>query len=213
MHRKKGVLQPLLYTAGVVTCNWWEMWGTCNVTPQWCLHVPAYTCLALFTSSEKHFLQECTTPSPYISPLPPLSSHELPISPLDSDDSLRELGFWVCKGVLSREEASQWYTIMTASFEQASTQRNAIWDLVSSVYSRESCWANPKVPRRLGSRSGKLATLLGCKACKRAVSSPWLSGPRCALCTLLHGQPWWSGRWRTRPVPGQTQGSKLSTPI
>ena len=29
----------------------------CNVTPEWCLHVPDYTCPALFTSSEKQFLQ------------------------------------------------------------------------------------------------------------------------------------------------------------
>ena len=54
----------------------------------------------LFTSSEKHFLWGCITPSPYISLLPPVSSHKLPNPPLDSDDSLRELGFRVCKSTL-----------------------------------------------------------------------------------------------------------------
>ena len=104
VHRKKGVLQPLPCTAGVVDGDWWETLGTCSVTPEWCLHVPGYTCPALFTSSEKHFLQGCSTPSPYISLLPPVSSHELPNPPLKSVDSLRK-------------EPSQWYTIVTASLE------------------------------------------------------------------------------------------------
>ena len=154
--------------AGVVDGDWWETLGTCNVTPEWCLHLPDYTCPALFTSSEKHFLQGCSRPSPYISLLPPVSSHELPNPPVDSDDSPRELGFMVCKGVLSPEEASQWYAIVTASLEQAPAQRDGVWDLVSSEHSRESCWANPKLPRRWGTRPGKLATLLGRETCKRA---------------------------------------------
>ena len=78
VHCKQGVLQPLSYTARVVGGDSWETLGTCNVTRECCLHVADYTCPALFTSLEKHFLQRCSTPSPYISLLPPVSSHELP---------------------------------------------------------------------------------------------------------------------------------------
>ena len=75
VHSKKGVLQPVSYAAGVVDGDWWEALGMCTITPEWCLHVPHYTCPALFTSSEKHFLRGCSTPPPYISLLPPVSSH------------------------------------------------------------------------------------------------------------------------------------------
>ena len=56
-----------------------------------------------------------------------------------------------------------------ASLEQATAQRDVVWDLVSNEHWRESCWANPKLPRRWGTRRGKLATLLGGETCKRAV--------------------------------------------
>ena len=64
LHHKKGVLQPLPFMARVEDGDWWETLGTCTVKPEWCLHVPNYTYLALFASSEKHFLQGCSTPSP-----------------------------------------------------------------------------------------------------------------------------------------------------
>ena len=57
---------------------------------------------------------------------------------------------------------------MTASLEQAPTQRVAVWDLVSNEHSRESCWANRKLLRHWGTRPRKLATLLGRDTCKRA---------------------------------------------
>ena len=177
VHRKKGVLQPLPYAEGVVDGNWWDALGMCAITVewclhvaitvQWCLHVPDCTYPALFASVEKHFLHRCTTPSPYISLLPPVSSPELPTPPLKLYDSRREPGWRVCKGALSPREASPLNTTATASLERVPTQRDAVWDVVSNTHPREFCWANPKRACRWGTRPGKLAMLLGRETCKR----------------------------------------------
>ena len=165
MLRKKGVLQYLAYTAGVVDGDWWEMLGTCNVAPEWCLHVPTTPSGTYLPPWRSTFSKDLALPCrtflfcltfPHTNP------------PLDSNDSLGELGFMVCKGVVSLGEASQLYTILTASLEKAPAQWDAVWILVSNEPTRESCWGNPKLPRRCSSRPGKLATLFGRETCKRA---------------------------------------------
>ena len=126
------------------------------------------------------FLQGCSTPSPYISVLPPVSPHKLPNPPVDSHKSLRELGFRVCKGVLSPEEASQWYTIVTASLKQVPAQRDAAWDLVSNEHSRECCWAfpvrmncNPGCPKLVLMRRGARSILCFSVALPPMRRIPW----------------------------------------
>ena len=75
---------------------WIGMTSSKMMTPalEWCLHDPDYTCPTLFT------------PSPYVTLLPRVSSHEFLNLPLDSDDSLREQGFKVCMGVLQGSPVS-----------------------------------------------------------------------------------------------------------
>ena len=148
-----------------------------------CPHAP---CPLNEAFSEKHLLQGCSTPSPYISLLPPVSSHKLP-NPVPSwHDSLRELGSRVCKGVVSPKKASQWYTIVTASLEEAPAQ-DAFWDVVSNEHPRESDLANPKLPRCWGTRPGKVALLKGCETCKRAAE---LSSTQWPTMHNLHSAAW-----------------------
>ena len=45
------------------------------------------------------------------------------------------------------------------------------------MHSRECFWANPKLPRRWGTRPGKLATLLGRETCNRAAVLCLAQGP------------------------------------
>ena len=70
-HRKKGMLQPLPYVVEVADGDRWEALGTCNIIPEW--RLPNSTWPDPFTSSEKHFLQGCSTPSPCIYLLPLVS--------------------------------------------------------------------------------------------------------------------------------------------
>ena len=72
---------------------------------------------------------------------------------LEPEHSMRELGFRVSKGGLSPQEASQWYTIVTASLDCAPAQRDAICDLVSNKHLRESCWASPQMAAPSGDPS------------------------------------------------------------
>ena len=69
------------------------------------------------------FFQGCGSPLPFISLVSSVFSHNLPSLDLASDESLKELGFRVLKGVVHKEEASQWYTIVRASLESTGSQQ------------------------------------------------------------------------------------------
>ena len=85
--------------------------------------------------------------------LPPVHAHKLSTPNLESDGSLSEVGVKACKGVVSPKEASQWYTIVKGSLEQAPAQGVAAWDPICNTHSREACWAHPKLPAPLGDPS------------------------------------------------------------
>ena len=75
-------------------------------------------------------------------------------------------------GIVSPEEASQWYTIVHGSLEQPPAQWDVAWDMISNTHTCEACWADPKLPRRWRTCPGKLATVLGRKTWKWAAELP-----------------------------------------
>ena len=62
----------------------------------------------------------------------PAFSLGLPSRDLASHESLKELGFRVLKGVVDKEEASQWYAIVRASLGSKGRQQEEVWDLISN---------------------------------------------------------------------------------
>ena len=184
VHRKKGVLQHLPYKARVVDGDWWETSGTYNAAPEWCLHVPDYMCLGLFTSSEKQVLQGLPHPTFPCCLRFPHKSCRIDLWSGMTRCGSSASGFARASCLL---RTSQWYTIVTATWEQAPKQRDAIWDLVSNKHSRECCWANPKVPRRLGTRARKPPMLMGRETCKRGTE---LSSAQWPMMRKLHPTAW-----------------------
>ena len=85
-------------------------------------------------------------------------SHELPTHDLEPDESLRDLGLRVVRGVGQSKEFEDWCHILTNSL---GTEPDAAWNLLSNADSRGECLADPKLPRRWGTRPGKLAIVLG----------------------------------------------------
>ena len=63
------------------------------------------------------------------------------------------------------KEFEDWCHILTNSL---GTEPDAAWDLLSNAHSPEKCLADPKLPRGLGTRPGKLATVLGRDPLKQA---------------------------------------------
>ena len=78
----------------------------CPVVPEWTHVVLDFTTPAVFTTEEPHFLQGCGSPLPFISLASPVFSHHLPLPDLMLDESLKELGLRVLKGVVDKGEAS-----------------------------------------------------------------------------------------------------------
>jgi hypothetical protein len=115
--------------------------------------VPDYTTPALYRTKEPVFLRGAASPPPYISLAAPVFSHELPAHDLESDESLCDLGLRVVRGAVEAKECENWYHFLVDS---CGTQPDAIWDLLSNAHSREECLADPKLPRRWGTRPGKL---------------------------------------------------------
>ena len=79
---------------------------------------------------------------------------------------------WNNLGVQTRtktKECEKWYRILVDS---CGTQPDAIWDLLSNAPSREECFVDPKLPRRWGTRPGKLISLFGRDTLQRA-SQQW----------------------------------------
>ena len=158
---KKGILPHLPYTVGVVNGDLWETLRVCPIVPEWTHVVPDYTTPAMFTTEEPYFLLGCGSPLTFISLASPVFSHNLASPDLASDESLKELGFRVLKGVADKEEASQWYAIVRASLESTGSQHMEVWNLISNQDSRKACLADPTLPRRWQMRPGKLPTVLG----------------------------------------------------
>ena len=162
---KKGLLEPLPFGVGVVSGEWWESLSACPIIPEWCHVVPDYTTPALYRTKEPVFLRGAASPPPYISLAAPVFSHELPAHDLESDESLCDLGLRVVRGAVEAKECENWYHILVDS---CGTQPDAIWDLLSNAHSREECLADPKLPRRWGTRPGKLISVLGRDPLQRA---------------------------------------------
>ena len=59
----------------------------------------------------------------------------------------------MCKRVVSLEEASQWYTVVTGSLEQHAAQQDKTWDMISHTQWCDACWVDPKLPCRWGEPS------------------------------------------------------------
>ena len=162
---KKGLLEPLPFGVGVVSGEWWESLSACPIIPEWCHVVPDYTTPALYRTKEPVFLRGAASPPPYISLAAPVFSHELPAHDLESDESLCDLGLRVVRGAVEAKECENSYRILVDS---CGTQPDAIWDLLSNAHSREECLADPKLPRRWGTRPGKLISVLGRDPLQRA---------------------------------------------
>ena len=162
---KKGLLEPLPFGVGVVSGEWWESLSACPIIPEWCHVVPDYTTPALYRTKEPVFLRGAASPPPYISLAAPVFSHELPAHDLESDESLCDLGLRVVRGAVEAKECENWHRILVDS---CGTQPDAIWDLLSNAHSREECLADRKLPRRWGTRPGKLISALGTDPLQRA---------------------------------------------
>ena len=122
-----GTLPHLPYTMGVVNGECWETLRVCPIVREWTHVVPDFTTPAAFTAEEPYFLQGCGSPLLFISLASPGFSQNLPSPDLASDESLKELGFWVLKGVGDKEEASLWYAIVRASLEPTGGQQEEVW--------------------------------------------------------------------------------------
>ena len=155
---KKGLLEALLLGVGVVLGEWWESLLACPIIPEWCHVVPDHTTPPLYRTKESVFLRGAASPPLCISLAAAVFSHELPAHDLESDASLCDLGLRVVRGPVEAKECESWYRILVNS---CGTQPDAIWDLLSNAHSREECLADPKLPRRRGTRPGKLVSVLG----------------------------------------------------
>ena len=162
---KKGLLKAPPFGFGVVLGEWWESLSACPITAEWCRVVPDYTTPALYRTKEPVFLRGAASPPPYISLAVPVFSHELPAHELESDESLCDVGLRVVGGAVEAKECENWYHILVDS---CGTEPDAIWDLLSNAHSREECLADPKLPRRWGTRPGKLICVLGKDSLQRA---------------------------------------------
>ena len=80
---------------------------------------------------------------------------------LESDESLCDLGLRVGRGAVEAKECENWYRILVDS---CGTGCN----LGSAVQCTLSCLADPKPPRRWGTRPGKLISVLGRDPLQRA---------------------------------------------
>ena len=116
----------------------WETVRVRPIVPQWTDVVPDFSTSAVFTTAELYFLQRCGNPLPFVSLASPVFSHNLPSPHLSSDESLKELGLRVLKGVVDKEEASQWYAIVRGSLEPTRGQRVEVCDFIFNEDSREA---------------------------------------------------------------------------
>ena len=130
--------------------------------------MPDFTTPAVFTTEEPCFLQRCGSPQPFISLASPVFSQDLPSPDVASDELLKQLGFRVLKGVVTKEEASQSYAIGRASLDSTGSQQEEVWDLISNKDSREACLAVPTLPCRCQTRPGNWPTVLDRDPLKRA---------------------------------------------
>ena len=162
---KKGLLEALPFGVGMVSVEWWESFLAFPISPKWCPVVPHYTTPALYRTKESVFLRGAASPPPYISLAAPVFSHELPDHDLESDESLCDLGLRLVRGAVEAKECENMYRILVDS---GGTQPDAIWDLLSNAHPREECLADPKLPRRWGTRAGKLISVLGRDPLQRA---------------------------------------------
>ena len=162
---KKGLLEALPFGVGVVSGEWWESLSACPILPERCHVVPDYTTAALNRTKESVFLRGAASPPPYISLAAAVFSHELPAHDLESDESLCDLGLRLVRGAVEAKECENWYRILVDS---CGTQPHAIWDLLFNAHSCEACLADPKLPRRCGTRPGKLISVLGRDPLQRA---------------------------------------------
>ena len=155
---KKGLLEALPFRVGMVSGEWWESLSACPIIPDRCHVVPDYTTPSLYRTKEFVFLRGAASPPRYIPLGAPVFSHELLVHDLESDESLCDLGLRSLRGAVEAKECENWYRILVDS---SGTQPDAIWDLLSNAHSREECLADPKLPRRRGTRSSKLISVLG----------------------------------------------------
>ena len=109
------------------------------------------------------FLRGAASPPPYISLAAPVFSHEHPAHDLESNESLCDLGLRVVRGAVEAKECENRILV-----DSCGTQPDAIWDLLSKAHSREECLVDPKLPRRWGTRPGKLISVLGTDPLQRA---------------------------------------------
>ena len=86
----------------------------------------------MFTTEEKHFLNGCGLPLPFVSLASTHYSHILPTTELEWNEALRQLRIRRLRGVVDTEEASQWYTTVRASLESTKAKRDEVWDLISN---------------------------------------------------------------------------------
>ena len=162
---KKGLLEALPFGVAVVSGEWWESLSACPIIPEWCHVVPDYTTPALYRTKESVFLRGAASPPPLYLLAGPVFSHELAAHDLESDESLCDLGLRVVRGAVQAKECEKWYRILVDS---CGTQPDAVWDLLSHAHSREECLADPKLPRRWGTRPGNLISVLGRDPLQRA---------------------------------------------
>ena len=154
---KKELLEALPFGVRVLSGEWWESLSACPIIPEWCHVVLDYTTLGLYRTKESVFLRGAASPSPYISLAAPVFSHEPPAHDLELDESLCDLGLRVVRGAVEAKECENWYRVLVDS---CSTKLDAIWDLLSDAHSGEEFLANAKLPRRWGTRPGKLTSVL-----------------------------------------------------
>ena len=127
--------------------------------------VTDHTTPALHWTKESVVLRGGASPPTYISLAAPVFSHDLPAHDLESDESFCDLGRRVVRGAIEAKECENWYSIPVGS---CGTRLDVFSDVLSNAHFREDCLADPKFPRRWGTRPGKLISMLGRDPLQRA---------------------------------------------